>query len=159
MRIVCVTSCFTGIVYPYLAAEALQLAGEHLGHEIIIESQGSTGSGPLSAEEIERADGVIFAVDEPVVGRERFAGKPFVEGELASAIHAPHELIGRLVAEVSEGTAKLVEGEPTAVDSVATNSVTADALPPVTVTSDAVTLEVSTERGFFAKLFGRGRPS
>lgn len=153
MRIVCVTSCFTGIVYPYLAAEALQLAGEHLGHEIIIESQGSTGSGPLSAEEIERADGVIFAVDEPVVGRERFAGKPFVEGELASAIHAPHELIGRLVAEVSEGTANFVEGEPTAVAAV-----TAEASSPVTVTSDAVTPEASRERGFFAKLFGRGRP-
>lgn len=149
----CVTSCFTGIVYPYLAAEALQLAGEHLGHEIVIESQGSTGSGPLPAEEIGRADGVIFAVDEPVVGRERFAGKPFVEGELASAIHAPHELIGRLVAEVSEGTANLVEGEPTAVAAV-----TAEASSPVTVTSDEVTPEASRERGFFAKLFGRGRP-
>lgn len=158
MRFVCVTSCFTGIVYPYLAAEALQLAGEHLGHEIIIESQGSTGSGPLSAKEIERADGVIFAVDEPVVGRERFAGKPFVGGELASAIHAPHELIGRLVAEVSEGTASLVEGEPTASDSVAVAAVTAEVSSPITVTSDAVTPEASPERGFFAKLFGRGRP-
>lgn len=153
MRIVCVTSCFTGIVYPYLAAEALQLAGEHLGHEIIIESQGSTGSGPLSAEEIERSDGVIFAVDEPVVGRERFAGKPFVEGELASAIHAPNELIGRLVAEVSEGTVSLVQAAPTAVAAV-----TAEASSPVTVTSDAVTSDASRERGFFAKLFGRGRP-
>ena len=136
MKILCVTSCFSGIVSTYLATEALNLAGEQLGHEILIETQGAAGSAPFVETDIDQADGVIFAVDVPVVGRDRFVGKPYLEGELAPAIHAPRDLIERLVTHITDGTAKLV-----AVESAA---------PSVPVGS-------SSERGFLAKLFGRGR--
>ena len=138
MKILCVTSCFSGIVSTYLATEALNLAGEQLGHEILIETQGAAGSAPFVETDIDQADGVIFAVDVPVVGRDRFVGKPYLEGELAPAIHAPRDLIERLVTHISDGTAKLV-----AVESAATAA--------------AAPVGSSSERGFLAKLFGRGR--
>ncbi len=139
MKILCVTSCFSGIVSTYLASEALDLAGQRLGHEILIETQGSAGSAPFVDTDIEQADGVIFAVDVPVVGRERFTGKPYLEEEIASAIHAPRELIHRLVTQITDGTAKLVTTEPTARE------------------ARSVPVDSSSERGFLAKLFGRGR--
>lgn len=139
MKILCVTSCFSGIVSTYLATEALDLAGEQLGHEILIETQGSAGSAPFVETDIEQADGVIFAVDVPVVGRDRFAGKPYLEAEIASAIHSPRELIHRLVTQITDGTANLVARDSTA-----------PATPSVPVDS-------SSEHGFLAKLFGRGR--
>jgi PTS system fructose-specific IIC component len=145
MKILCVTSCFSGIVSTYLAAEALNLAGEQLGHVILIETQGPAGSAPFVESDIDGADGVIFAVDVPVVGRDRFVGKPYLEGEIAPAIHAPRELINRLVTLITDGTAPLVAAELT----VAAESTVADA--------SVVDLESSSEHGFFAKLFGRGR--
>lgn len=137
MKILCVTSCFSGIVSTYLATEALNLAGEQLGHEILIETQGAAGSAPFFETDIDQADGVIFAVDVPVVGRDRFVGKPYLEGELAPAIHTPRDLIERLVTHITDGTAKLVAVESAAAPSVPVGS--------------------SSERGFLAKLFGRGR--
>jgi PTS system fructose-specific IIC component len=140
----CVTSCFSGIVSTYLAAEALQLAGEQLGHEILIETQGPAGSAPFLESDFEQTDGVIFAVDIPVVDRGRFAGMPYLEGEIAPAIHAPRELINRLVTQITEGTVNLVAAEST----TASESTTAD-IPPAVVNPPS-------ERGFLAKLFGRG---
>jgi fructose-specific phosphotransferase system component IIB len=139
VKILCVTSCFSGIVSTYLASEALDLAGQQLGHEILIETQGSAGSAPFVDTDIEQADGVIFAMDVPVVGRDRFAGKPYLEEEIASAIHSPRELIHRLVTQITDGTAKLVTTEPTARE------------------ARSVPVDSSSKRGFLAKLFGRGR--
>lgn len=121
----------------YLATEALNLAGEQLGHEILIETQGAAGSAPFVETDIDQADGVIFAVDVPVVGRDRFVGKPYLEGELAPAIHTPRDLIERLVTQITDGTAKLVAVESAEAPTVA--------------------VEPPSERGFLAKLFGRGR--
>jgi PTS system fructose-specific IIC component len=139
VKILCVTSCFSGIVSTYLATEALNLAGEQLGHEILIETQGAAGSAPFVETDIDQADGVIFAVDVLVVGRDRFVGKPYLEGELAPAIHTPRDLIERLVTQITDGTAKLVAVESSAPD------------------APTVAVEPPSERGFLAKLFGRGR--
>jgi fructose-specific phosphotransferase system component IIB len=139
MKILCVTSCFSGLVSTYLAAEALLDAGEQLGHEILVETQGPAGSAPFAESDIEQADGVIFAVDIPIEGRERFAGKPYLEGAIAPSIHAPRELINRLVAEITEETAQRVSIASTVTE-----------VP-------AVADESTSDRGFFAKLFGRGR--
>ena len=151
MKILCVTSCFSGIVSTYLAEEALQLAGEQLGHEILIETQGPAGSVPFAESDFEQVDGVIFAVDIPVVDRERFAGMPYLEGEIAPAIQSPRELINRLVTQINDGTAQLVATESTTASESTTvsESTTAD-IPPVVVNP-------SSKRGFVAKLFGRGR--
>jgi fructose-specific phosphotransferase system component IIB len=145
VKILCVTSCFSGIVSTYLAEEALQLAGEQLGHEILIETQGPAGSVPFAESDFEQVDGVIFAVDIPVVDRERFAGMPYLEGEIAPAIQSPRELINRLVTQINDGTANLVASEPASASE-----------SPVTATPPAA-VDSSSERGFVAKLFGRGR--
>jgi PTS system fructose-specific IIC component len=139
MKILCVTSCFSGIVSTYLAAEALHLAGEQLGLEIVVETQGPAGTEPFVGSDFESADGVVFAVEVPVVGRDRFVGMPYLDGRISPAIHAPRELLNQLVAQISDGTAIFVAAEPPAAD------------------NSAVTVDSSSERGFLAKLFGRAR--
>ena len=47
MKIVCVTSCATGIAHTYMAAEALERAGKAAGHEMIVETQGAGGYKPV----------------------------------------------------------------------------------------------------------------
>jgi fructose PTS system EIIB component len=140
VKILCVTSCFTGIVHTYLAAEALHLAGEHLGHDILVETQGPAGSAPFTEADIAEADGILFAVELEVFGRERFVGKPYLETELLDAINTPAEVIGRLASLITEGTASTVTG---VLDAPADGRNGAPDSTP--------------QRGFLAKLFGRGR--
>ncbi|MBR7504289.1 PTS fructose transporter subunit IIBC, partial [Mycobacterium tuberculosis] len=74
-----VTSRPTGIAHTYMAAESLENAARAAGHEIIVETQGSAGSTPLTAAQIAEADAVIFAHDVEVKERARFAGKPTLD--------------------------------------------------------------------------------
>ena len=139
MKIVCVTSCFSGIVLTYIAAEAFRRSGESLGHEVIVETQGLTGSGPIEQDIIDSADGVIFAVGLEVSGRERFAGKPYLHVDVALATHGATGLIEKLIDQIREGTVARVEvAQP------------AELIP--------ANLESShKKKGFFGKLFGGGR--
>ena len=90
MKFVAITACPTGIAHTYMAAEALTEAAKAGGHEIFIETQGSAGSEPLDLQTIADADAVIFAADVEVRDRDRFAGKPLVQGPVKRAIsHAP----------------------------------------------------------------------
>jgi PTS system fructose-specific IIC component len=90
VKIVAITACPTGIAHTYMAAEALSEAAKAGGHEIFIETQGSAGAEPLDPQTIADADAVIFAADIDVRDRERFAGKPLVQGPVKRAIsHAP----------------------------------------------------------------------
>ena len=59
--IIAITACPTGIAHTYMAADALKLAAERAGVHLMVETQGSSGSTPLSAEQIRDADAVIFA--------------------------------------------------------------------------------------------------
>ena len=86
MKFVAVTACITGIAHTYMAQAALEQAAKKLGHEMVVETQGSAGTNPMKQELIDAADGVIFAVDLQVKGRERFAGKPFIELGVAKVI-------------------------------------------------------------------------
>ena len=43
MKIVAVTACPSGVAHTYMAAEALKKAGEKLGVEIKVETQGGIG--------------------------------------------------------------------------------------------------------------------
>ncbi|MBD2759334.1 PTS sugar transporter subunit IIA [Yimella sp. cx-573] len=79
LKLVGVTSCPTGIAHTYMAAEALQNAAAEAGHTILVETQGSAGSTPLTARQIADADAVIFAHDVEVRDKQRFAGKPTVD--------------------------------------------------------------------------------
>jgi PTS system fructose-specific IIC component len=85
--IVGVTSCPTGIAHTFMAAEALRKAGEALGYEVKIETQGSVGSkNVLSAEDIARADAVVIAADA-FVDTKRFVGKRMHETTTKEALH------------------------------------------------------------------------
>ena len=104
-KIVGVTSCITGIAHTYMAAEAIERAGKKLGHEVIVETQGSAGSNPIKQDVIDAADAVLFAVDLEVNGRERFAGKPYLEIPVAKAMNGAEALITQLLESVANGTA------------------------------------------------------
>lgn len=68
-RIVAITACPTGIAHTYMAADYLRAAGKKLGVDVKVEPQGSTATEPLSTDDIEGADAVIFATDVGVKGR------------------------------------------------------------------------------------------
>ncbi|EOD62937.1 PTS fructose transporter subunit IIC [Amycolatopsis vancoresmycina] len=105
MKFVAITACPTGIAHTYMAAESLEQTAQANGDEIVVETQGSAGSEPLSAEDIASADAVIFAADLAVQGRDRFAGKPIVEAPVKAAINDAAGLFERAKAAAREPVA------------------------------------------------------
>ena len=96
-RVLAVTACPTGIAHTYMAAEALQKAGEKLGIPIKVETNGSGGvKNALTAEEIANCDGIIIAADKSV-DTARFDGKPVWSTKVADGIHKPEELINKIM--------------------------------------------------------------
>ena len=93
VRIVAVTSCATGIAHTYMAADALSRAAKDKGIDFAVEPQGSSGTTPLTAEQIDMADAVIFATDVGVREKGRFSGKPVVEGPVKRGIDAPATML------------------------------------------------------------------
>ncbi|PXW26964.1 UNVERIFIED_CONTAM: PTS system D-fructose-specific IIA component (F1P-forming) (Frc family) /PTS system D-fructose-specific IIB component (F1P-forming) (Frc family) /PTS system D-fructose-specific IIC component (F1P-forming) (Frc family) [Williamsia faeni] len=91
--IVAITACPTGIAHTYMAADSLVAAGERAGVKVHVETQGSSGSTPLSPDTIAAASAVIFATDVGVKGKERFAGKPVVASGVKRAINEPDAMI------------------------------------------------------------------
>ncbi|MCX5200647.1 fructose-specific PTS transporter subunit EIIC [Streptomyces sp. NBC_00237] len=102
-RIVAVTSCPTGIAHTYMAAEALEQAGNGDGVQLTVEPQGSSGFTRLDPAVIAAADAVIFAHDVPVRDRERFAGKPTVDVGVKAGINRPLELIAEAREKAARG--------------------------------------------------------
>ena len=104
--IVAVTGCPTGIAHTYMAAEALEKKAKELGYLIKVETRGAGGAkNVLTADEIERADGIIVAADTQVP-MDRFQGKPTVVTKVADGINKPEELLREIV----DGKAPLYEG-------------------------------------------------
>lgn len=104
--IVAVTGCPTGIAHTYMAAEALEKKAKELGYSIKVETRGAGGAkNVLTADEIERADGIIVAADTQVP-MDRFQGKPTVVTKVADGINKPKELLREIV----DGKAPLYEG-------------------------------------------------
>ncbi|MBP1970483.1 PTS system fructose-specific IIC component [Virgibacillus natechei] len=107
MKVLAVTACPVGIAHTYMAAENLQKAGEELGIDIKVETQGSIGvENELTAKDIEEADGIIIASDKEV-SKERFAGKKLIVTGVQDGIRQPEELIKR----VQSGDASIYKGE------------------------------------------------
>ena len=97
-KLVGVTSCPTGIAHTYMAADALTGAADNRDDvEIVIETQGSSGTEKLTKLQIEEADAVIFAHGVAVREIERFAGKPVVDVPVKKGISEPEELINRAI--------------------------------------------------------------
>ncbi|MCI5504506.1 MAG: fructose-specific PTS transporter subunit EIIC [Eubacterium sp.] len=96
-RILAVTACPTGIAHTFMAAEALEMAGEKMGYPLKAETNGSGGvKNRLTKEEIEACDGIIVAADKKVE-MARFEGKPVIQVKVADGIHKPEELIQKII--------------------------------------------------------------
>ena len=112
--VISVTACPTGIAHTYMAAEALESKGAAMGVDIKIETNGSGGvKNHLTAEDIERAVGVIVACDKDVP-TQRFAGKPVVFTKVANGIKIPEELIQTVL----DGKAPIFNGESSSSEAV-----------------------------------------
>ena len=114
MRIVAVTACPTGIAHTYMAAEALEAAAEEAGHTIAVETQGSAGSTPLTAEQLAAADVAIFAADVEVRDKERFAHLPQVSVGVKKAISGGDQLVTQ-AEEAVKNHVPATAGAPAAV--------------------------------------------
>lgn len=96
-RILAVTACPNGIAHTYMAAEALDRAGEEMGIPIKVETDGAGGAkNVLTPEEIADAEGIIVAADK-AVPTDRFDGKPVLKVEVSAGINRPKELIQDVV--------------------------------------------------------------
>lgn len=109
-RILAVTACPTGIAHTYMAAEALEKAGEKLGYPLKAETNGSGGAkNVLTKKEIEECDGIIIAADKNVE-MARFNGKPVVKTSVSNGINKPEELIQKII----DGNAKIYNDDSSA---------------------------------------------
>ena len=98
-QVLAVTACPTGIAHTYMAAEALQKAGDEMGISIKVETNGSGGAkNVLTAAEIAACDGIIIAADKSVEVA-RFDGKPVYSTKVSDGIHKPKELINKIVSK------------------------------------------------------------
>jgi PTS system fructose-specific IIC component len=108
--IVAITACPTGIAHTYMAADSLVAAGKKAGVDLVVETQGSSGSTPLPAETIANAVAVIFATDVGVKDRGRFAGKPVIASGVKRAINEPDKMVSEALAAADDPNAAKVEG-------------------------------------------------
>src|SRR5699024_9560386 len=114
MKILAVTACPVGIAHTYMAAENLQQAGEEMGIDIKVETQGSIGvENELTSKDIEEADGIIIASDKEV-SKERFIGKKLLVVGVQDGIRKPKELIER----IQKGDVSTYKSEMKTVDVV-----------------------------------------
>ena len=105
-RILAVTACPTGIAHTYMAAEALEKAGEKLGYPLKAETNGSGGAkNILTKKEIEECDGIIAA--DKNVEMARFDGKHVIKTSVSNGINKPEELIKKIV----DGKASIYHAE------------------------------------------------
>lgn len=94
MNIVAVTACPTGVAHTNIAAKALDNIAKKSGHIIKIEKQGALGiQNKITEEEIEKADVVIFAVEQKVIEEERFLNKPIYRTSVVEPITNPTKVI------------------------------------------------------------------
>ena len=105
--IIAVTACTTGIAHTYMAEESLIKTGEKMSVNVRVETNGASGVGtPLTAEEINKAVGVIIATDK-AVETARFNGKKLISKPVAAAIRQPQELIQNIL----DGKAEVFHAE------------------------------------------------
>ena len=109
--LVAVTACPTGIAHTYMAADSLVAAAKKAGATLHVETQGSSGSTPLSPSTIAEADAVIFATDVGVKDKQRFAGKPVVASGVKRAINEPDKMVAEALAAAVNPSAARVQGD------------------------------------------------
>jgi len=97
MKVIGVTACPSGVAHTYMAAEALKIAGEKLGLEVKIETQGSAGiDNALTTEDVRDAACVILSNDIVIRGVERFKGKKIVRMGVSDLIKKADALMKKI---------------------------------------------------------------
>ncbi|HBF8443189.1 TPA: PTS sugar transporter subunit IIA [Clostridioides difficile] len=92
------TACAAGIAHTYMSAEALEKAGKEMGIKVISEKQGASGiEDRHTKEQIQKADGVIFACDVAVKNIERYQGKSFVKVRVAEPLKHSKNLLNKVL--------------------------------------------------------------
>lgn len=89
LKIVAISNCPAGIAHTYMVAEGLERKATELGHEIKVETQGSSGvENRLSSKEIKEADYVILALGKTLSDsdRIRFGGKKVLHIKISEAL-------------------------------------------------------------------------
>lgn len=85
--IVAVTACPAGIAHTYMAAKALELAGEKMGYTVYVEKQGANGiEDRHTNQQLAEAEFAIFAVDVAVKNEERYAHLPIYRTPVAEPL-------------------------------------------------------------------------
>ena len=103
MKVVGITSCTCGIAHTYMAREKLIDAGNKLGIEVKIETQGSGGTEySLTDQDVREADCVLLATDVAIAGTDRFKGKPVVKVPVSTAIKSPEHLLKQIQEKLSK---------------------------------------------------------
>jgi fructose PTS system EIIBC or EIIC component len=120
--LIAITACPTGIAHTYMAADSLAAAAKEAGVTMHVETQGSSGSTPVSAETIAAADAVIFATDVGVKDKGRFAGKPVIASGVKRAINEPAKMVAEAVAAADNPNAARVEGSAAGAPAAAATS-------------------------------------
>ncbi len=116
--IAAVTACPTGIAHTYMAAEALEQQAAAMDVDIKVETNGSGGvKNRLTAEDIQRAVGIIVACDKDVP-TQRFVGKPVIFTKVANGIKIP----GELIQAVLDHDAPLFQREAAASDAASAHT-------------------------------------
>lgn len=88
-----VTGCPVGVAHTYLAAKALKKAGDEMGVEVKVETNGSIGiENPLTQDDIDRAIGVVIASDKDVETN-RFDGKKVIFAGVKEGVDKPKKLL------------------------------------------------------------------
>ena len=97
MKILCVTKCPTGMVQTYVAAEKLEQAGEKLGVDLSVETQGAMGiQNQFSPEQIDEADYIVSAADVAIDKASRFGNKKLYVTSLEDAILHAEQILESL---------------------------------------------------------------
>ena len=91
--VLAVTACPTGIAHTFMAAKALQQAGEALNISIKVETNGQEGvKNQLTQEDIEHCKAIIVAADKKVE-MARFEGKKVIQVPVKDGISKAQELV------------------------------------------------------------------
>lgn len=95
---VAITACAAGIAHTYMAAESLSKAAAARGIQMHVEKQGAKGiEDRITAAQINKADGVIYAHDVRLKDLERFKGLPVVDVPVAEPIKDADEVLDKAI--------------------------------------------------------------
>lgn len=97
MKVIAVTACKEGLIFTYIAAEALKKAAETLACDIQVEIHDAYGvSNKLTKEEITAADVIVIASDISI-DLKRFKGKKLTQVSTEHIIYHALEVLNTII--------------------------------------------------------------